>query len=159
MRRVFYSYSGKSRPFEMIKKLSERRFSMAPSLCVFVFKRSPSRCIRHTHEGRGGVLFMRSQFPTPRARWAFTPSVAKTEGHTKQCSRLGYLEWVAMEYHPAQVQPWSADQWLLKGHGFVYGWYVWKCYYIFRVPIQCVDDGLVVQDVKSCLLEAGAFIE
>ena len=32
-------------------------------VCLFVLERSPS-----SEEGMGGVLFMRSQFPTPRAR-------------------------------------------------------------------------------------------
>ena len=71
---------------------------------LFVWKGAPLGASVTPIRAKGGVLFMRSQFPTPRARQAFTPFYTKTEGHT--CSALGSStqgEWQSSTTHPRAV--------------------------------------------------------
>ena len=121
--------------------------------------RGPSKCIRHTNEGKGRVHFMGSQFPTPRARQASVPLCSMIEGHTRiaLCSSTrSRWQWSTTQFRP--VPGWSIDQ-SFESEGSVYCRNVWECYYVGGVPYSSVNYLLVVEYVKASLLEAGTFIK
>ena len=70
---------------------------------LFVWKGAPFGASVTPIRAKGGVLFMRSQFPTPRARQAFTPFRTKTEGHT--CSALGSSTQGEWQWSTTQPRP------------------------------------------------------
>ena len=96
---LFYTKEG----VDHITAFEEKHVHISKWISLFVWKGAPLGASVTPVRAKDGVLFMRSQFPTPRARQAFTPFCTNTEGHT--CSALGSSTQGEWQWSTTQPRP------------------------------------------------------